>query len=108
MAVDSLAYGFNLYAEREKNKDKDDIQDQSSEDGIGMIDNIELSGLDERNTTTYCDDCKGEGERKTTRTAISQTKAAFTSRASSSVDECHHSNYSYDHCPPQFNTKAYT
>lgn len=63
MAVDSLAYGFNLYAEREKNKDKDDIQDQSSEDGIGMIDNIELSGLDERNTTTYCDD-KGEGERK--------------------------------------------
>ncbi len=64
MAVDSLAYGFNLYAEREKNKDKDGIQDQSSEDGIGMVDNvIELSSLDEKNTTT-CDDSEGEVERK--------------------------------------------
>lgn len=62
MAVDSLAYGFNLYAEREKNKDKDDIQDQSSEDE--MVDNIELSGLDERNTTTCCNDNEGDIERK--------------------------------------------
>mmetsp|Transcript_24173 Transcript_24173/g.37906 ORF Transcript_24173/g.37906 Transcript_24173/m.37906 type:complete len:359 (-) Transcript_24173:67-1143(-) len=63
MAVDSMAYGFNLYAEREKNKDKDGIQDQSSEDGIRMVDNIELSSLDERNTTA-CDDSEGELERK--------------------------------------------
>lgn len=60
MAVDSLAYGFNLYAEREKNQD--DFQNQTTEDGMVDIDNVELSGLDRRNTTA-CDDSDGDVER---------------------------------------------
>lgn len=58
MAVDSLAYGFNLYAEREKNQDA--LQNETS--GDGMVDNVELSSLDRRNTTT-CVDSNGDVER---------------------------------------------
>ena len=59
MAVDSLAYGFNLYAEREKNQD--DFQNQTSEDE--EVDNVELSGLDRRNNTTTCNDNDDDVER---------------------------------------------
>jgi Co/Zn/Cd efflux system component len=58
MAVDALTYGFNLYAEREKNQDE--IQDQTGED---EMDNIELSSTDRRNAVTTDDDREGETER---------------------------------------------
>lgn len=69
MAVDSLAYGFNLYAEREKNQD--DFQNQTSEDeevdnvelSREEVDNVELSGLDRRNNTTTCDGNDDDVER---------------------------------------------
>jgi Co/Zn/Cd efflux system component len=58
MAVDALTYGFNLYAEREKNQDE--IQDQTGED---EMENIELSSTDRRNAVTTDDDREGETER---------------------------------------------
>ena len=59
MAVDALTYGFNLYAEREKNN-QDGIEDQTSED---QIDNIELSSTDMRDTARAGNDGEGETER---------------------------------------------
>lgn len=59
MAVDALTYGFNLYAEREKNQDE--TQDQTSEDEI--MDNIELSSTDRLDAVTKGDHSEGETER---------------------------------------------
>ncbi|KAL7449410.1 hypothetical protein ACHAWC_001475, partial [Mediolabrus comicus] len=66
MGVDALTYGFNLYAEREKNKDRMD-----DENGANETDNVELtsSNMNQENSTENDD---GNGGEETERQRLEQ------------------------------------
>lgn len=59
MAVDALTYGFNLYAEREKNRDRMDDENNANE-----TDNVELksSNRNQQDSTEHHDDTAVEEE----------------------------------------------
>ena len=60
MGVDALTYGFNLYAEREKNKDRMDDENSNANE----TNNVELasSNMNQENSTENDDDNGGEEE----------------------------------------------